>query len=177
MRYMARTNLAKLASSRKVCGFCAIIYQGLYNMKDEWIREWAKHTWADTYSTSDEIEQLSSDRPWLKQFKDEIDGRKDVNEENLLIVLIFPKNCSLLSVHIQLLPWPREMTNTPRGQYRMGHFNRTLAKLDFVAKAGTSIHPCKHKHTQADIAQMHQIGGQASCSVLCRKHNCGMMRL
>ncbi len=139
MQYLARTNLAALASSANVCRFCAIIYQGAYNSKDDWIEQWAEHSWADTFSTGEEILTLYEDRPWLEQFKDEIEGRTSIGEPNVLVVLAFPKDGSLLSVRLQLPPWPPLVKAKPQRHESASPMNRSLAKLEFFAEAGIGI--------------------------------------
>jgi hypothetical protein len=138
MEYLARTNLAALAASAKHCGFCAIINRSICEKKDEWIELWAEHTWADTCSTGEEILQVYEEQPWFDMFDDEIEGRKEIDEEKVLVVLSFPKNESLLSVLLQLPPWPPLLNAREQRHEYNSPPNRPLAKLEYMSKTGMS---------------------------------------
>ncbi len=136
MKYLARTHLSDITQSAKKCGFCAIIRQGIYQMRDEWILEWAEHSWADTCKTGEEILSVYDDKPWLTLYESEIKGQKEIAEEKVSVVLSFPKQDSLLELRLQLSPWQPLVDAKPLRHESAPHPARQLIKLEFFSETG-----------------------------------------
>ena len=139
MQYLARLSLSALSESAKNCGFCAIIRQGIYQVKNAWIEVWAEHTWADTCKTGEEILSVYDTRPWLTLYNSELNGEKEIDEEKVNIVLSFPKEGSLLEMRLQLPPWQPLVDSRPRAHENSQPQSRELIKLEFFSETGSPV--------------------------------------
>ncbi|KIM95499.1 hypothetical protein OIDMADRAFT_34243 [Oidiodendron maius Zn] len=126
--YSVTVRLSGLRDAAANCGFCHVLYTGVQSWRESWIHQWATFSWIKEHQpiTTDELwDQLWEQQPWLIQFRDEIENRTPVDEDQIHLDITFARGHTSFTVDLQLLL--RADCNDPLP---------SIAKLEFYTAPG-----------------------------------------
>jgi hypothetical protein len=82
-----------------------VIYTGVQSWRKSWIRQWATFSWIKEHQpvVADELwDQVWEQQPWSIQYRDEIENRTPVDEDQIHLDITFARGHTSLTVDLQL---------------------------------------------------------------------------